>query len=129
MSCESLFPLLKLLSFHAISLVVFIAYCLLSITKKTRIPYYDISLYLLTFLAWGAGFYLSDACGIGFGKTLVNISEIMFIGISMSIYMLIKLIYLICAKAAIPKRVSYCLAAAVILTSFLIGILIPGIPE
>ena len=129
MSYDIIFPLLKLLSFHAISLVVFIAYFLLSIKKKAKIPYGDLFLYLLTFLAWGAGFYLSDACGIGFGKTMGNLSEIMFIGMLMLAYMLIKIVYLICAGAAIPKKVSHCMAGAVILVSFFIGILVPGIPE
>lgn len=129
MSFESIFPLLPLLVFHVISLVIFIAYVLLSMKKKTQIPYRDLFLYLLTFLAWGTGFYLSDACGIGFGKTLGNLSEIYFIGILVLIYMLTKFIYLTCAKAAIPRKITYFMAAAVILASFFIGILVPGLPE
>ncbi len=129
MGCEIIFPLLKLLSFHLISLVVFIAYILLAIMKKFKIPYYDIFLYPITFLAWGEGFYLSDKYGIGFGKTLANLSEIMFIGILTLLYMLIKVIYLVCGNADIPKDISCYMVTAAILVSFFIGILVPGIPE
>ena len=129
MSYDIIFPLLKLLSFHAISLVFFIVYCLLSMKKKVKIPYHDIFLYPITFLAWGEGFYLSDKYGIGFGKTLANLSEIMFIGILTLLYMLIKVIYLVCGNADIPKDISCYMVTAAILVSFLIGILVPGIPE
>ncbi len=129
MRFESILPLLPLLSFHAVSLGVFIACVLLSIKKKAKIPCWDLSLYLFTFLVWGAGFYLSDACGTGFGKTLSNLAEIYFIGILMLIYMLTKFIYLICSNAAIPRKMTYFMAAAVILASFLTGVLVPGFPE
>lgn len=129
MSCESLSPLLPLLLFHQISLAVFIVYILLSIKKKTKIPYLDLTLYLFTLLAWGVGFYLSDRCVIGFGKTMGNFSEILLIGILMLIYMLTKFIYLLCESAAIPRKISCFMAGAAILASFFIGILVPGLPE
>ena len=129
MSYDIIFPPLKLLSFHAISLVVFIAYFLLSMKKKVKIPYYDLSLYLFTFLAWGEGFYLSDKYGIGFGKTMGNFVEILFIGILMLAYMLTKIIYLVCGNADIPKDIQCYMVTAVILVSFFIGILVPGLPE
>ena len=129
MSCEIVFPLLRLLSFHMISLVVFVAYILLAMKKKVKIPYYDIFIYLFTFLAWGEGFFLSDKYGIGFGKTMGNFVEILFIGILMSAYMLIKFTYLLCKNADIPKDISCYMVTAVILVSLFIGILVPGLPE
>jgi len=129
MNFEFIFPLLTLLSFHMISILVFIVYVFFSIRKNIRGSYYDLILYFFSFLMWCCGFFISDKYGIGFGKTLGNISEILFIGIVMLIYMLVKCIYLIVNNRNLPTKLSYYMAGSVVLISFFIGVLCPGIPE
>ena len=129
MNLEFIFSVLELFSFHIISILVFIVYVFLSIRKKIKVLYYDATLYIFSFLMWGGGFFISDKYGIGFGKTLGNISEILFIGILMLIYMLVKCIYLIFTNRNLPKKVLYYMAGIAVLLSFFIGVLYPGIPE
>ena len=129
MNFELIFPLLTLLSFHIISILVFIVYVSFSIKKKIKCSYYDLTLYIFSFLMWCCGFFISDKYGIGFGKTLGNVSEILFIGIVMLIYMLVKCIYLIFNNRNLTREMLYYMAGVVVLLSFFIGVLCPGIPE
>lgn len=129
MNQEFIFPILELFLFHIISILVFIVYVFLSIKKKIKVLYYDTTLYIFSFLMWCCGFFISDKYGIGFGKTLGNISEILFIGILMLIYMLVKCTYLIFTNCNLPQKVLYYMVGTVILLSFFIGVLCPGIPE
>ncbi len=129
MNLEFIFPVLTLLSFHIISMAIFAVYIFFSIRKKIKILYYDVALYVFSFLIWCCGFFISDKYGIGFGKTLGNISEILFIGILMLIYMLVKCVYPIFKKRNLPEKMLYYMAGTVVLLSFLIGVLFPGVPE
>jgi len=129
MNFEFIFPLLALLSFHIISILVFIVYVFFSIKKKIKCSYYDLTLYIFSFLMWCCGFFISDKYGIGFGKTLGNVSEILFVGIVMLIYMLVKCTYLIFNNRNLTRGMLYYMAGAVVLLSFFIGVLYPGIPE
>ncbi len=129
MDLEFIFPVLTLLSFHIISMLIFVVYIFFSTKKKIKVLYYDVALYVFSFLIWGCGFFISDRYGIGFGKTLGNISEILFIGILMLIYMLVKCVYPIFKKRNLSEKVLYYMVGTVLLLSFLIGVLCPGIPE
>ena len=130
MSIDLLYSLSLLLSFYLLALLFFTLYFLCIVKRKGKKFFWpDIAIWSMSIISWGGGFFLSDKYGIGFGKTLSNVSELFFIGILTFIYVAIRIIYGECMKLCWGTIFIKYLFWSITVLAFLIGLFCPGIPE
>lgn len=126
----SLHPWLFLLSCNLFSALVFVFYLLYARKrKKGKIYVYDFAIWVIPGLAWFAGFVLCDKYGIGFGKSLANLSEIFYIGLLIYLYVAIRIICVEWLKRCRGDSWVRHLFFSIVLLAFAIGMFWPGIPE
>ena len=121
------------MSFYFVALLSFIMYWVATLfifkSRTRNFIWCDIAIWIAPIIAWVGGFYLSDAYGIGFGKTLGNISELFFIGILTFAYVAVRILYIEFLKSRYDTIFIKYLFVGIVLSSLLIGLFYPGIPE